>query len=235
MDWRVTARTGEPHIKLFHEERERPVFFVVDLGPSMRFGTRGVFKSVQAGRIATLLAWMVISHGDRVGGVVFSGGRHQEASPKARELGVLQFIHTLLRVDADMAQAQPGALTEALAATARLAHPGSLIYLISDFRQLDEHAQTALRRLAAHNDLTAIAVYDPLEKEPPPPGRYRVSDGHMAVSFDSSARELQERYRALFQDRFERLQGLSRKLGFPLWGAATDADPRELLFRAGTI
>ena len=74
IDWRVTARTGRPHTKLFHEERDRPVLFVVDLGAHMRFGTRGAFKSVVAAEAASLLAWAAAENGDRVGGLVPGGG-----------------------------------------------------------------------------------------------------------------------------------------------------------------
>ena len=91
MDWRVTARTGRPHTKLFREERERPVLFLVDLGPSMAFGTRVAFKSVVAARAAALLAWAARDNGDRIGGIVFAGKRHRELRPAARERGMLPF------------------------------------------------------------------------------------------------------------------------------------------------
>ena len=65
MDWRVTARSGRAHTKLFQEERERPVVFCIDLGPSLFFATRGALKSVIAARAATLLAWAAAAQGDR--------------------------------------------------------------------------------------------------------------------------------------------------------------------------
>jgi uncharacterized protein (DUF58 family) len=84
MDWRVTARAGTPHVKLFREERERPVWLLVDQGPSMRFGTRVAFKSVVAARVAALLGWAAVDRGDRVGGLVFDESRHLERRPAAR-------------------------------------------------------------------------------------------------------------------------------------------------------
>nr|WP_241480308.1 DUF58 domain-containing protein [Legionella norrlandica] len=71
MEWRVTARTGRPHVKIYQEERERPVIMLVDFNPSMIFGTKIAFKSVVAARLASLLAWTVIKQGDRVGGSFF--------------------------------------------------------------------------------------------------------------------------------------------------------------------
>ena len=97
MDWRVTARTGEPHLKLFQEERERPVIFVVDFTASMFFGTRVAFKSVIAARVATLLAWAALARGDRVGSLIFSEHGHQDLRPRGGRSGVLRSEH---RVDA---------------------------------------------------------------------------------------------------------------------------------------
>lgn len=71
MEWRVTARTGRPHVKIYQEERERPVVILADFNPSMIFGTRVAFKSVVAARLAAMLVWTVIKQGDRVGGVFF--------------------------------------------------------------------------------------------------------------------------------------------------------------------
>jgi uncharacterized protein (DUF58 family) len=95
MDWRVTARAGTPHVKLFREERERPVWLLADLGPAMRFGTRVAFKSVIAARAAALLAWAAADKGDRVGGLVFDEARHFEQRPAARTRGLLPLLDAL--------------------------------------------------------------------------------------------------------------------------------------------
>jgi len=95
MDWRVTARAGTPHVKLFREERERPVWLIADLGPAMRFGTRVAFKSVIAARAAALLAWAAADKGDRVGGLVFDEARHVEHRPAARTRGLLPLLDAL--------------------------------------------------------------------------------------------------------------------------------------------
>lgn len=97
MEWRVTARTGRPHVKIYQEERERPVVILTDFNPSMIFGTRIAFKSVVAARLAALLAWTVIKQGDRVGGVFFSATQHSEFTPKARDLSMLPMLAALSR------------------------------------------------------------------------------------------------------------------------------------------
>ncbi|HEY6130551.1 MAG TPA: DUF58 domain-containing protein, partial [Halioglobus sp.] len=82
IDWRVTARTGSAHTKLFREERERPVMVVIDQRGSMFFGSTHCFKSVLAAQLASLLAWSALHGGDRVGGLVFNDEGHQEIRPR---------------------------------------------------------------------------------------------------------------------------------------------------------
>src|SRR4029077_9436130 len=81
IDWRVTARTGKPHTKVFREERNRPVFVWLDLRRPMLFATRGAYKGVRAAEIAALIAWSAVANGDRLGGLVFSEAEHHELRP----------------------------------------------------------------------------------------------------------------------------------------------------------
>jgi uncharacterized protein (DUF58 family) len=93
IDWKVTARTGKTHTKLFREEREKPVFISVDNRPAMQFATRGVFKSVQALKLAALLAWAAHHQGDRIGGQIFSSAGCQELKPQNGKHAVLHFLN----------------------------------------------------------------------------------------------------------------------------------------------
>ena len=81
IDWRVTARTGKPHTKVFREERNRPVFVWLDLRRPMLFATRGAYKGVRAAEIAALIAWSAVANGDRLGGLVFTETEHHELRP----------------------------------------------------------------------------------------------------------------------------------------------------------
>ena len=96
MDWNVTARSGIAHTKLFVEEKEKPVYLLIDLGPSMWFATRGMFKAMLAMRLATLLAWSAAGSNDRVGGIVAAGKWHREIKPQAGRRGVMALIRCLL-------------------------------------------------------------------------------------------------------------------------------------------
>ena len=193
LDWRVTARTGKPHTKLFREERERPVFVCCDLGKTMRFATQGSFKSVVAARAAALIAWKAQQSGDRIGGVVFDDHQHMELPPARGKPAVARLLKGLVSHAAlDNAVTQGDSaydLNNALLRLKRLAKPGSLIFVISDFRHLDFDAHSKdggaslLANIARHNDTFALAVADPLELAAPAVhGRARISDGTNKLS-----------------------------------------------------
>ncbi len=233
IDWLVTARTGKPHTKLFREERERPVFLWVDLGSSMFFATRGKFKSVQASRLASLLAWSAVHHGDRVGGVIFGDSIHHELKPYRGKTGALKLINQLVNHPAWQDQAvqkrDRSAIGKALIRLRRVAKPGSLIFLLSDFRNFDEIAESQLIRLARHNDVVMILVYDNLERNLPPAGLYRVSDGTDELMLDTFDRSKAVQYSQRFEQHMSHLTQLSIKHKINLLLCSTEDEPLKIL------
>lgn len=233
IDWRVTARTGKTHTKLFREERERPVFVWIDLRRAMHFATRSKYKSVLAAELAALIAWSALYNGDRVGGVIFSEQEHHELKPQRGKTAVLRLINRIVN---DTAWTHPArsangrhSLEHALQRLRRVARPGSLIFLISDFRHLDGSAQVALTRLCQHNEVVMLFVYDKLEQTLPPPGRYKISDNNQEFLVDTSDNHLVRQYRRQFQARLDRLSQLSRSNRIILIPCKTDAEPIQLL------
>jgi len=198
MDWRVTARTGKPHTKVFHEERERPVLVVLDAGPSLFFGTRRRLKSVAAGQMAAAVAWAAVRRGDRIGGFLFAPGRHRELRPAGGRRGAMRMIQGL--VDwlqpgpPDAARAEP--LSRALERVRHTVRPGSLVVIISDFFSLDADAERHLSRLRQHNDVIGCQVLDPAEHSLPA-GRYPISDGEQAAMLDTTRQSARSRYQAM--------------------------------------
>lgn len=232
IDWRVTARTGKVHTKLFREERERPVFLWLDLRASMHFATRRCFKAVQASRLAALIAWAAVHHGDRVGAVLFSEDIHHELKPRRGRAGALQLINQLAGHPAwqgEAAAPDNSAAGRSLMRLRRVARPGSLIFLLSDFRHLDESAEIQLLHLARHNEVAMIHVYDILEEQLPPPGRYRLTDGEREILLDTADKERVQQYRRRFQQHRERLARLARKGNIHLLGCITEDDPLAVL------
>jgi uncharacterized protein (DUF58 family) len=218
MDWRVTARTGEPHLKLFQEERERPVIFVVDFTASMFFGTRVAFKSVIAARVATLLAWAALARGDRVGSLIFSEHGHQDLRPRGGRSGVLRLtkgladVHTEAKVGSPSPQNGMSLFAQALGRLMRAAKPGSLIFLVSDFRHFDEQAMNYLTRLSVHQELMALMVFDPIEAHPPPSGKYTVTDGTHYSVLDTTKKDIVTGYRDHFRERRTYIENCCQKL-----------------------
>jgi uncharacterized protein (DUF58 family) len=233
INWRVTARTGRTHTKLFREERERPVFLWLDLRHTMFFATRGRFKAVIAAELGALLAWSAAFNGDRVGAVVFSEEAHRETRPERGKGGVLRFIRETAahpawaaeRHGRDAAQAAGRALLH----LRRLARPGSALFLISDFRHLPEQSWNDLLRLSARHDVVLVFLHDPLERELPPPGRYRISDGRAEHVLDTFDQSLVEQHRQRFEQHLGKLRATARSGGMRLVVCSTADDPASVL------
>jgi len=169
IDWAVTARTGKAHTKLFQEEKERPVFLLVDLSDSMIFGSQFAFKSVQACHLAALLSWQTKQRNDRLGGIVFNQQNVAELKPTSRGKGLMSFLHhnQMLCQKVAFKQAQKQSLLLQLKRLSHLVQTGSQIHLISDFSQLDEGCYKLINLLRRHNQVTVWQITDPLEMQLP--------------------------------------------------------------------
>lgn len=233
IDWRVTARTGKTHTKLFREEREKPVFISVDNRPAMQFATRGVFKSVQAKKLAALLAWVANHQGDRIGGQVFSQSSCKEIKPQNGKLAVLHFLNAL--VVTDNAMDDDVNLAKSLARLAQHARPGSLVYLISDFRGINNQCENYLLKLSEHCDVVLVFIYDPLETGLPNQGRFRFADDQLKrpreIVVDTSDKERVTNYQLRFEERLQQLNRIALRRGLALIQCSTQDDPVHRLRR----
>ncbi len=231
IDWRVTARSNKPHTKIFQEERERPVIILTDFSPSLFFGTRVAFKSVVAARCAALLAWRAQALGDRVGGIVLTPQQHQDIRPSGGRRGVLRLLQALAQATqpSSTAVTQDTRIASALQQLRRVSHPGSLICLISDFQGFDAEAEQHLTHLAKHTNVLGIFVYDELERELPPPGRYSVTDGEHLLQFNSANPATRSHYQQQFAQHHERLKQLFAHRGLRLLSLGTHQDVADRL------
>lgn len=235
MEWRVTARTGKPHIKLFREERERAVLVWLDFRHPMFFATRGSFKAIQAARAATLAGWGAALRGDRLGGLIFSEQTHVELRPQRGDRGVLSLIREMTRFPNPNTTSteNPQAFSQALIRLRRVALPGSLVFLFSDFRGFSKTDTTHLAQLSRHNDVTLFFLHDPLERTLPPSG------GHYPVAFGNTKprilqvnnAKVREEYTAQFTHRLEQLTTMSRNLGALFISCSTDESSPTALRR----
>jgi uncharacterized protein (DUF58 family) len=209
IDWRVTARRGKPHTKLFQEERERPVWLLADLNSSMFFGTRRQLKSTVVVRAAALLAWSAALAGDRVGAVVAGAAACRIIPPRAREAGVLPVLGALLELQPRAPGAASDGLSAGLKSLAPLIHPGSLVLALSDFAGLDAgNDDSAWASLAVHNEFRLFWVTDPLEKQALPNGRFRIGLPGRLLSVDGAA--IRSAWIEKWRAREARIQQLAR-------------------------
>jgi uncharacterized protein (DUF58 family) len=228
MDWRVTARTGTAHTKVFREERERAVLMWVDYRRPMFFATQGAFKSVLAARSAALLSWSAIQHGDRLGGLIFSEQQHVEIRPQRGDKAVLQFINKLANQpvlqDIPDTVIDNNNVAQSLSRLRRVARPGSLIILYSDFHAFDQQAESHLIQLARHNDVIMNFFYDPLEDQLPQNGLYHISDGRQRTLLNTTDKHLCETHTQRFAQHRDYLQTLARRYGMFFISCATNQD-----------
>ncbi|WP_391091229.1 DUF58 domain-containing protein [Vibrio sp. NH-UV-68] len=167
IDWRVTARTGKPHTKLFCEEREKPIVLLLDLSPSMYFGSTLMFKSVQMAHMASLITWLSVAQRDRIGAVIDTGTKRIELKPSARTQGALTLIQSLVSQHNEglnehhSSQLQP--FSHGLQSLNRLCPKGSEIILLSDFSRFNQQDESTLSRLNQHNQVRMVQITDPLE------------------------------------------------------------------------
>jgi uncharacterized protein (DUF58 family) len=171
IDWRVTARVGATHTKVFTEERERPVLLLVDQSTSMFFGSRLFFKSVTAAHTAALTAWRTLEVGDRVGGLVFDDRLIDYVSPKRDRRSVQRLLHLVSTrnqaLSATRVENSRNILNEALGQAQQVATHDFLLVLISDFMWYNDQTMKNLINLSRHNDIIAAHVVDPIEEKLP--------------------------------------------------------------------
>lgn len=228
IDWRVTARTGRPHTKLYTEERERPALVVVDQSQSMFFGSLVNFKSAIAARAAALLSWSALARGDRIGAIIFSDEQQRDIRPRRSHHSVLQITETLLEYNQALHAAyRPQhrfSLADALQQARSITKPGSELFIISDFQGFDEDSKRNMFQLSRHNDIVCIFVYDWLEGNLPPPGYYSISDGDQRARINLFDQKLRDGYQDGFIQRVEQLQTSLDQLKIPLVKLRTDND-----------
>ena len=213
IDWRVTARTGKTHTKLYREEKERPVFVLTDLSSSMQFGTQFLFKSVQAAHLSALIAWSARKRGDRIGGLVFNQYQHLECKPFTRQKAVLSLLNSMIKMQQGSQISRQGqeqiSLANACARLRRLAHPGSLVFILSDFSQLDELAVQHIAQLSKHCEVIAHPISDPFEHQLPKVNlsqRVTLSDGLNRQQIVLGEKDTEVQYNNQHQARFEKIE-----------------------------
>ncbi len=238
IDWRVTARTGKVHTKLYREERERPVFVLIDCRRMMQFGSRVRFKSVLAAHVASMLCWVGIDGGDRVGGFLLTPHGLKCFPASRSRTGMLTFLHAISNATHIDRQHDPSAqgtnepeptLANALIRLRKVCLPGSLAFIVSDYSDFDASAEMELKRLSVHTHVSNLFIYDPLDAMLPERGDYRVSDGDQVLSLDNLGNVQRKSHEMAFENRKDRVAQLSRQRSMAFMTVSTADKPERVL------
>lgn len=220
IDWKVTARTGKPHVRVFTEERDRPALIVVDQRMSMFFGSVLKMKSVTAAECAALAAFRILDQGDRVGGIVFGDETLAEIRPQRSRAALNRFLtaladaNALLRADAPAVSPIP--LNRVLQSVVRIAPRNHLVIVLSDFDIIDDQTHRLVSGLSRHNDLVLALVSDPFAHDLPKGLKLVVSDGALQAEIDTANAKTHRSLAEMVSGRLAEVLDWQRTLGVPV-------------------
>ena len=213
IDWNVTARLQQPHVRVFTEDREMSAWFLLDLSPSMDFGSGEQRKRDVSTQLVAVLARMLSRHGNRVGAMLYGSGVDSVIPARGGRQHVLQLLHTLQKRPETL-PVGPTRLHELLESAARLVHRRSTLFVVSDFIS-ESGWEKPLGMLAQRHEVVAVRLIDPLELQLPNLGLIPIRDA------ETGEQLLVDTNNAGFRKRFARI------------AAQREADLRQTLVRAG--
>ncbi len=238
IDWKVTARIQKPHTKIFVEENERPTLLAIEQTPNLFFGSKKRLKTAQALNIAAILAWVSLSHNERVGGIGFNHLRQNWLSPKRNQQTVLSLLQQSIDLQAQIntplapdSQAWPEALNQLL----KVNKPGNKVFLIGDMIQLAKYAKPQLQKLKTSSDITAIHIYDNLEKTLPELGWLSMTSSFASnklVRLDSFREKTRQNYQDIYEEQWRNTAEVFVQLNIPLVQIGTHQEPLMSLIEA---
>lgn len=241
IDWRVTARTGSPVVRVYGEEKERPATIVVDQRINMFFGSRRSMKSVTAAEAAILCAWRVLGSGDRVGGLVFNNSAVSEVKPHRSRNAVIALADAIAEQNIRLCASSPdepsrSSLDDVLTRLSSVVHHDHLLIIVSDFDGHGDRTRDLLVRLSSRNDIICLLVYDPFLLELPKRGEIVVSGGELQAQLALGQSSVRSAIDAFARRRGRELRAWQQELGLPMLpiSAAEETAPqlRRLLEQA---
>ncbi len=225
MDWRVTARKGQPFTKLYAEERDREIYVLLDLSPSMVFGTKNELKSVAAAKIAALLGWMSLENKDRFGCLIFDGEENLFFKPqnsKANMMVVLKKISEISKKILKRNSWPQNAQDKAVKLLQSNIKSQAVVFVVSDFSDFGEKMRRSLATLAKKARVYAINVFDVLEEMPPQAGEYMAENSGERLVFDTKSKYFQKEYKAYFKDKRAKINDFCKRFGIRYLEIRTD-------------
>ena len=241
IDWRVTARTQKPYVRVYSEERDRPTMLVVDQRINMFFGSRVSMKSVIAAEFAALAAWRVFHQGDRTGAFIFNDDATEEIRMRRSRATVLRILdhiayqNHLLRADTP-SQPKPERLNAVLASVARICRHDALILIASDFDGADQSTRDLLLHMSRSNDVICCLTYDPLAVKLPPAEQLIVSNGELQVELQLGQEKIRKSIIDASDKRIRSILSWQHELGIPVLPISTaEGVPQQVRHLLGKI
>ncbi len=235
IDSRATARLRTAHVRVYSEERDRPVLLVVDQRATMFFGSARTTKATAAAEAAALTAWRTIERGDRIGAIIFDDDEFVEIKPRRSRSNVLRICHELVRINGqlsvDRRPVRSDALNAALGCAVNVAKHDHLVILITDYDGDDETTRELTTRLATHNDVLAVLVYDPLGARLPKAKEMEATDGAERLTVPTDA-QFAERFESEFRARCDQIRQRLRAVRIPLLPICTHDPVTEQVLAA---
>ena len=228
MDWKVTARTRSPHVRVYTEEKDRSVVLIVDQRINMFFGTRDRLKSVTAAELAALSAWRALHVGDRAGAVIFNDTDLVEVRPKRSQKTVMSLLGSVLEMNhalhADsQVEQNPDMLNRALEAALQFITHDTLVVIVSDFFGVNEQTERLTTRMAEHNDVLALLVHDPIRLQPAV-HNLTVSDGSLQMEVDFADKRVRDKITKDYGDEQVHIKRFLSKLAAPMLMISNEGD-----------
>ncbi len=232
MDWKVTQRTGKPHIKVFTEERERNVFLAIDQRMTMFFGSSNKMKSVIAAELAALISWQISDSGDRIGAVIYNDQQTKVIPAKRGRQHVVNLLSEVLKknhelsldksIDASIEKNAQGKIDDSesfnkmLATLNKVSSHNGLIILIGDGHGFNDKSTDFIKQLRQHNEVIACHIFDPLEQTLPKMSQMIVSDGKQQIQFSSDSKKVQQNYQDEIARQLDSYVKAAKKYRIPL-------------------
>jgi len=221
IDWNVTARSGEPFVKVFEEERELTVMLMVDISRSSVFGTRNAFKSELTAEIAAVLAFSATTNNDKVGAILFTDQVEKYIPPKKGRSHILRIIREIIFYKAKNKGTD---LNKALEYLNNIQKKRSIVFMLSDF--MVKSYETALSIASKRHDMVGLHIYDEVERKLPSVGLISTVDaetGQEAIIDTGSAR-IRDEYESWFNGNLNYFSEVFRRNRCDFLSIPTDGD-----------
>ncbi|MEI6865919.1 DUF58 domain-containing protein [Flavicella sp.] len=227
IDWKVTARTQKTHLRIFTEEKEKPVLIIVDQTKSMFFGSQHKTKSVVAAELAAIVAFKVAKEGDRVGGIVFGDNGVDAVLPKRNRKNILLFFEKLVKRNRELKDSNPEGfelgIKRVFERIRNIITHDYLIFIIGDFHRYSEEVIKHISYMSVHNDVVLAKVYDSLERELIPV-KYVGGDGKNQLLINGLEKKIKNKFQKGFDNDYLKFEAEMKKHRIPIFKINTVED-----------